>query len=77
MLAKVSQLPLQIAMAAARLLYLPRLLKVAPTALLILLDANRLWRDVLRHDCLSMWLQNDLCQPSASTSRRSDAPVLM
>ena len=56
MLSKVSQPPLQIAMALARLLYLPRLLKVAPIALLILLDANRSWRD-LRHDCLSMWLQ--------------------
>ena len=44
-------------MAAARLLFLPRLLKVAPTALLILLDANRSWRDVVRHDCLSLWLQ--------------------
>ena len=49
---KVSQPPLQIAMALARLLYLPRLVKVAPTALLILLDANRSWRDLLRHDCL-------------------------
>ena len=56
-LSKVSQPPWQIAMAVARLLYLPRLLKVAPTALLILLDANRSWRDLLRHDCLSMWLQ--------------------
>ena len=37
--------------------YLPRLQKVVRTALLILLDANRSWRDVLRHDCLSMWLQ--------------------
>ena len=54
---KVSQPPLQIAMALARLLYLPRLLKVAPTALLILLDANRSWRDLHHHDCLSMWLQ--------------------
>ena len=45
------------AMAAARLLYIPRLLKVAPSAPLILLDANRSWRDALRHDCLSMWLQ--------------------
>ena len=35
----------------------PRLLKVAPTALLILLAANRSQRDALRHDCLSMWLQ--------------------
>ena len=34
-----------------------RLLKVGPTALLILLDANRSWRDVLRRDCPSMWLQ--------------------
>ena len=49
--------PLQIAMAATRLVYLPRLLKVASSALLILLDANRSWREVLRHDCLSMWLQ--------------------
>ena len=57
MLSKLSQRPLQIAMAAACLLYLPRFLKVAPTALLILLDANRSWRDVLRHDCLSVWLQ--------------------
>ena len=53
MLSKVSQLPLQIAMAAARLLFLTRLLKVATTALLILLDANRSWCDVLRHGCLS------------------------
>ena len=44
-------------MAAARLLFLSRLLKVAPTALLILLYANRSWCEVLRHDCLSMWLQ--------------------
>ena len=57
MLSKVSQSTMQIAMAAARLLYLSRLLKVAAAALLILLDANRSWRDVLRHDCLSMWLQ--------------------
>ena len=57
MLSKVSHPPLQIALAAARLLSLPRLLKVAPTALLIPLDANRSWRDVFRHDCLSMWLQ--------------------
>ena len=77
MLSKVSQPPLQIAMAVARLLYLPRLLKVAPTALLILLDENRSWRDVLRHDCLSMWLQATFCQPSSSTSRWHDAFVLV
>ena len=57
MLSEVFQPPLQIAMAAARLLYLPRLQEVVPIALLILLDANRSWRDVLLHDCLSMWLQ--------------------
>ena len=57
MLSKVPQPPLQIAMAAARLLHLSRLLIVAPTALLILLDANRSWREMLRHDCIPVWLQ--------------------
>ena len=77
MLSKVSQHPLQIAMAPARLQYLPRLLKVASTAPLSLLDSNRSWRDVLRHDCLSMWRQATFVNHVLQTSRRHDAPVLV
>ena len=76
-LAKVSQPPLHIAMAAARLLYLPRRLKVAPTALLIRLDANRSSRDVLRHDCLSMWLQATFVNQVLPHPAGPDAPVLV
>ena len=62
MLAKVSQPPLHVAMAAAPVIS-SQTPKGGPTALLILLDTNRSWRDAFRHDCLSMWLQATFVNP--------------